>query len=175
MQKNKKKQIPDLVLGEKIRDVKINQKQHFLLFVFVLILLNMLLLFSVGFVLIYLNTWYNWVVCFAIIFGCWALSFKEYRKVKTFHKCTIYDNALVVNSIWFNLKVDLKNICEIKAKESVLDRLFKINTKSLEVHIVASKRKKFTLHFIEEDVEKLKWEILKLAEDKPDIVIANND
>ena len=41
--------------------------------------------------------------------------------------------------------------------------------------MVASRRKKFTIHFIEEDAEKLKWEILKLVEDKPDIVIASND
>ncbi len=173
--KKKKEQRPELVLGEKIRDIQINQKQHFLMFVSMLILFNMFLLFSVGFVLIYLNTWYNWVICFGIIFLCWWLSFKTYRDVKSFHKCELYDNALVINSIWFNLKVDLKDICEIKVKESVLDRLFKINTKSLEVHIIANKRKKFTIHFIEEDAEKLKWEILKTAEDKPDVVLAKHD
>ena len=170
--KKKKEQIPELVLGKKIRDVQINQKQHFLLFIAMLLLFNMLLLYSVWFVLMNLNTWYNWVICFGIIFICWWLSFKTYRDVKSFHKCELYDNALVINSIWFNLKVDLKNICEIKVKESVLDKMFKINTKSLEVRMIASRRKKFTIHFIEEDAEKLKWEILKTAEDKPDIVMA---
>jgi len=175
MKKKKKEEISELVLGEKIRDININQKQHFLLFISMLILFNIILLFSVGFVLIYLNTWYNWVICFGIIFICWWLSFKTYTDIKSFHKCELYDNALVINSIWFNIKVDLKNICEVKVKESVLDKMFKLNTKSLEIHQVASRRKKFTIHFIEEDAEKLKWEILKTAEEKPDIVIAEHD
>ncbi|MBQ9795598.1 MAG: hypothetical protein IJW36_01370 [Clostridia bacterium] len=175
MKKKKKERIPELKLGTKIRDVNTNQKQHFLLFVAMMLLFNMMLLFSVWFVLIILNTWYNWVICFALIFICWGLSFRTYRNIKNFHKCELYDNALVINSIWFNLQVDLKNICEIKVKVSVLDKIFKLNTKSLEIHMVASRRKKFTIHFIEEDAEKLKWEILKLVEDKPDIVIASND
>ena len=175
MKKKKKGQYPEVILGTKIRDVVINQKQHFLLFVSMLIMCNLFLLLSIWFVLINLNTWYNWVICFMIIFLCWGLTFKAYRDIKSFHKCSLYDNALVVNSIWFNLKVDLKNICEIKVKESIFDKLFKINTRSLEIHIIASKRKKFTLHFIEEDAEKLKWEILKTAEAKPDVVIAKNN
>lgn len=173
--KEKKFKYPEVILGEKIRDVKINQKQHFLLFVAMIIIFNILLLFSVWFVLMNLNTWYNWVICFAIIFLCWGLSFKAYCDVKTFHKCELYDNALSINSIWFNINVDLKNICEIKVKESFLDKMFKINTKSLEIHMVAMRRKKFTIHFIEEDAEKLKWEILKIVEETPDIVIAKHD
>lgn len=175
MSKKKKEQTPEVVLGEKIRDVKINQKQHFLLFVSMIIVFNILLLFSVGFVLVNLNTWYNWVICFAIIAICGALSFKTYRDIKTFHKCELFDNAMAINSIWFNIKVAFKDICEIRVKESILDKIFKIDTKSLEIKIVGSRRKKFTIHFIEEDAEKLKWEILKYTEEKPDIVIAKNN
>ena len=174
MSKKKKNKKPEVVLGKKIRDVQINQKQHFLLFCAMLVMFNMMLLFSVGFVLIYLNTWYNWAICFAILFLCWWLSFKAFRDQKDFHKCELYDNALVVNSIWFNIKLDLKEICEIKVKESVLDKMFKIGTKSLEVKIINNKRKKFTIHFIEEDVEKLKWEILKIADNKPEGVEIKN-
>lgn len=177
MKKKKEKKIryPEVVLGTKIRDVKINQKQHFLLFVSMLIIFNIILLFSVWFVLTHLTAWYNWVICLAIIFLCWGLSFKTYCDIKTFHKCELYDNCLSVNSIWFNLNVDLKNICEIKVKESFLDKMFKLNTKSLEIHMVAMRRKKFTIHFIEENAEQLKWEILKLVEENPDIVVAVND
>ena len=172
--KQKKIKYPEVKLGTKIRDVKINEKEHFLLFVSMLIFFNMFLIFSVWFVLMNLNTWYNWVICFGILFICWWLSFKTYRDTKVFHKCELYDNALKINSIWFNINVDLKNICEIKVKVSALDKLFKLNTKSLEIHMVAMRRQKFTIHFIEEDAEKLKWEILKLVEDKHDIVIAKN-
>lgn len=171
MKKKKKVQYRDVKLGNKIRDVEINQKQHFLFFVAMIIVFNLILMFSVGFVLVHLNTWYNWVICFGILFLAWGLSFKAYRDVQVFHKCELYDNALVINSIWFNIVVDLKDICEIKVKESRLDKMFKIGTKSLEIRIVANRRKKFTIHFIEEDTEKLKWEILKTAENKPDIVI----
>ena len=140
-----------------------------------IIVFNLILMFSVGYVLSHLSVWYNWVVCFGLMFLSWGLSFKAYRDVKVFHKCELYNNALVINSIWFNIVVDLKDICEIKVKESMLDKMFNIDTKSLEIRIVANRRKKFTLHFIEEDAEKLKWEILKTIEDKPDIVIANNN
>ena len=52
MKKNKKQIVEEkpLVLGEKIRDVKINEKQHFLLFVSMLILFNILLTASIWFV-----------------------------------------------------------------------------------------------------------------------------
>ena len=173
--KEKKNPYPEVELGTKIRDVKINQKQHFLLFVAMLIIFNLLLLMSVWFVLINLNAWYNWVICVAIVFLCFGLSFKTYCNIKTFHKCELYDNALSINSIWFNINVDLKNICEIKVKVIRLDKMFKLDTKSLEIHIIGSRRKKFTIHFIEEDAEKLKWEILKLVEDNPDIVVAANN
>lgn len=174
MKKNKRNKFPDIILGTKIRDVQINQKQHFLFFVAMIIIFNIVLMFSVGYVLTHLYAWYNWVLCFALMFASWGLSFRAYSAVKVFHKCELYDNALVVNSIWFNTIVDLKDVCEIKVKESFLDKLFKINTKSLQIKLVANRRKKFTIHFIEEDAEKLKWEILKTIEDKPDVIVAKN-
>ena len=42
--------------------------------------------------------------------------------------------------------------------------MFKLKTKSLEVKIVGFKRKKVTIHFIEEDAVKLKQEITMLIE-----------
>jgi len=164
--KNKKeKQVAQpLVLGEKIRDIKINERQHFLMFSFMLIFFNMLLVASVGFVLVYLNTWYNWVICFAILLSSFGISFKTYLNIKNFHKCEIYNNALVLNSIWNNISVALKDIYEITVKETRLDRLFKLNTKSLEIKILNHRRKKFTIHFIEEDVNDLRFEILKIME-----------
>lgn len=166
MKKEKKQKIKEqeVVLGEKIRDVKINERQHFLLFVAMLILVNFLLVFSVGFVLIYLNRWYNWVICFAIIAICFWLSLISYTKIKNFHKVELYKNAIAINSIWFNYKVDLKDIYEMKAKTSFLDKAFHLQTKSLEVKILGHRRKKFTIHFIEENVINLKMEIMELIE-----------
>lgn len=161
-EKKQKVKVEELILGKKIRDVKINERQHFLLFVSMLILFNFLMMFSVGFILIYLEIWYNWVICFAILALSFGLSFKSYRDIKTFHKCELYDNALVINSIWFNFKVELKNIYEMRVKVSVLDKFFKLNTKSLEVKILGSRRKKFTIHFIEENAVNLKQEITSL-------------
>ena len=161
MKKNRKQKIEEkeIVLGKKIREVKINEKQHFLLFVFMILFFNFLLLFSVWFVLINLNRWYNWVVCFVLIgLSAW-LSFKAYRDQKRFHKCDLFDNAISVNSIWFNIKIGYHEIYEMKVKVSVLDKLFKINTKSLEIRILGRKRSKFTIHFIEENAVKLKQEI----------------
>jgi len=162
--KKQKIEVEEFVLGKKIRDVKINERQHFLLFVSMLILFNLILLASVWFVLIYLNRWYNWVICIAILAVIFSFSFKTYLDIKTFHKCELYDNALVIKSIWFNLKVDLKDIYEMNVKESKLDKLFKINTKSLEVKILGHRRKKFTIHFIEENAVKLKQEITMMID-----------
>ncbi len=166
MKKEKKQQdeIEEVVLGEKIRDVKTNEKQHFLLFVSMLILFNVLLIISVWFVLLHLKNWYNWVFCFALLGVGFALSFKTYRDIKNFHKCELYDNAIVINSIWFNLKVALKDIYEMNVKVSKLDKIFNLNTKSLEIKILGHKRKKFTIHFIEENAVKLKQEITMLID-----------
>ena len=162
--KKKQKEIPELVLGRKIRDVKINEKQHFLLFVSILVLFNLLLLMSVWFVLLRLNEWYYWAICMTICGVSFLLSFKTYRETKVFHKCEIYENAISMNSIWFNLNVELKDICEMKVRESRLDKIFKLGTKSLDVKILGHKRKKFVIHFIEEDAVKLKQEITMLID-----------
>ena len=94
------------------------------------------------------------------------------NNITAFLKCTfsvgrsfkpaILNNAIVINSIWFNIKVDLKTIYEMNVKESFLDKIFKLNTKSLEVKMFSQRRKKFTIHFIEENVVKLKQEITNL-------------
>ena len=166
MKKEKKQKIDveDFPLGKKVRDVKINEKQHFLMFVSVLIFFNLLMLVSVWFVLIYLNRWYNWVICIAIVAVLFLLSFKSYRDIKSFHKCELYDNALVIKSIWFEIKVELKDIYEMNVKETRLDKIFNLGTKSLEVKILGRSRKKFTIHFIEENAVKLKQEITMMID-----------
>lgn len=162
--KKDKKNKSELVLGKHIRTVKTNQKQHFLFFVAMLIFFNMLLLFSVGFVIVSLNIWYNWVLCFVVLSLSGFLSFKTYQKVTVFHKCDLYENAISIRSIWFNIDLAYEDIFELKIKESILDKLFKINTKSLEIKILNHRRKKFTIHFIEENANKFKKEILNLIE-----------
>ena len=158
----KKEQKEELVLGEKIREVKINEKQHFFLFVSMLVFVNLLLVASVWFVLLYLNSWYNWVLCMFLLGGSFGFSLGAYRKIKHFHQCEIYNNAISINSIWFVISVELSKIHELNIKESILDKIFKLNTKSLEFKIHGQRRKKFTLHFIEEDVVKLKQELTQL-------------
>lgn len=162
--KNKKKQYKEVVLGNKIRDVKVNERQHFLLFVSTLIFFNLLLLISVWFVLKHLNNWYNWVICFVLIGVCFWFSLKTYREIKSFNKCELYDNAIVINSIWLNFKVAFSDVCEINVKETKLDKILKLKTKSLEVKILNNKRSKFTIHFIEENALKLKHEITMLID-----------
>ena len=160
--KNKKGITKELVLKNKIREIQINERQHFFLFVSMIVVFNILLIASVWFVLLYLNSWYNWVICMFMLGACFALSLRTYRKIKHFHQCIIYENAIRINSIWFEINVELSRIYEINTKESILDKIFKINTKSLEFKIYGSRRKKFTLHFIEEDIFKLKQELTKL-------------
>lgn len=164
MKKKEKHVTEEFVLGKKIRDVQINERQHFLLFVSMILLFNALLLASVWFVLIYLNNWYNWTICIIMLAVSFGLSFKAYRDTKTFHKCELYDNALVITSIWFNIQLPLKDVYEMRVKESGLDKMFKIDTKSLEIRIMNHNRKKLTLHFIEENAVKLKQEITILID-----------
>lgn len=166
MKKERKQKIkkPEIILGKKIRDVKTNEKQHFLLFVAMLILFNGLLLTAVWFVLMHLNKWYNWVVCVILVGLSFWLSLKTFREQKRFHKCELFDNAISLNSIWFNLNVGYHEIYEMNVKVSKLDRIFHLDTKSLEVKIMGRKRKKFTIHFIEENAIKLKQEITILID-----------
>ena len=162
--KVQKKQENEIILGKKIRDVKINERQHFLLFVSMLLLFNGLLLASVWFVLINLNKWYNWVICVLLLGLSFWLSLKTFREQKRFHKCELFDNAISLNSIWFNLNIGYNEIYEMNVKVSTLDKIFHLNTKSLEVKIMGRRRKKFTIHFIEENAVKLKQEITILID-----------
>ena len=133
-----------VVLKEKVRDVKINQKQHFFLFIAMMVLVNTLLVASVAFVVTYLNMWYNWVLCFAIVGVCAYLTLRSYIHVKNFHKCSIHKNAIVMDSVWFNFVADLKKVVELNPKKSILDKMFKLETYSLEVKMIGCKIKKYT-------------------------------
>ena len=167
-------EVEDFILREKIRDIKINQRQHFMFYISMMVLFNMILIASVAFVLVYLNMWYNWVLCFIVIGVCVYLTFNTYIHEKNFHKCAIHKNAIVINSIWFNFIADFSKIVLVKPKKSILDKIFKLSTHSLEVRLINSRRKKFTIHFIEEDINKLKLELEQFVaehKEKNDVVV----
>lgn len=162
--KKQKKEQSKFVLGNKIRDVKINDRQHFLMFVSMLVFFNVIFTISVWFVLLNLNDWYYWIACILLLALSFWLSFRTYRDTKVFNKCELYDNAISLNSIWLNMNIDFKDIYEMKVKESGLDKIFRINTKSLEIKLLNHKMKKVVVHFIEEDAVKLKQEITMLID-----------
>ena len=135
--KKEKQEIKEVKLGKKIRDIQINERQHFLLYVSVLVLCNALLIGSAWFVLFYLTAWYNWVICISVVVASAIFSFKSYLNIKDFHKCSLHDNAISIKSIWFYLNVELSDIYEMKVKESSLDKMFNLNTKSLEIKILS--------------------------------------
>ena len=168
MKKQNKRDIETFKLGNKIKDIKVNQKQHFLLFVTLLVLFNVLLCASLIFLLVYLQNVVNWIICIISLLVCGWFSFKLYRDLKNYHKCTLYDNALVVDSIWLNVVIPLKNIYEIKVKQCFLDKIFKLNTYSLDFRMLRQCRTKFTLFFVEEDALKLKEEITNLIYEQND-------
>ena len=177
--KKQEKEAEVFVLGNKVRTVKINQRQHLMFYIAMMVLFNAILVASVAFVLVYLNMWYNWVLCFMVVAVCAYLTFHTYLHEKNFHKCMIHSNAIVVKSIWFNFVADFSKIVLIKPKKSVLDKMFKLNTYSLEVRLTNSKRKKFTIHFIEEDIKKLQVELEEYVanskQEQPEIATAQTN
>lgn len=177
--KKQEKEAEVFVLGNKVRTVKINQRQHLMFYIAMMVLFNAILVASVAFVLVYLNMWYNWVLCFMVVAVCAYLTFHTYLHEKNFHKCMIHSNAIVVKSIWFNFVADFSKIVLIQPKKSVLDKMFKLNTYSLEVRLTNSKRKKFTIHFIEEDIKKLQLELEEYVsnskQEQPEIATAQTN
>ena len=177
--KKQEKEAEVFVLGNKVRTVKINQRQHLMFYIAMMVLFNAILVASVAFVLVYLNMWYNWVLCFMVVAVCVYLTFNTYLHEKNFHKCMIHSNAIVVKSIWFNFVADFSKIVLIKPKKSILDKMFKLNTYSLEVRLTNSKRKKFTIHFIEEDIKKLQLELEEYVanskQEQPEITTAQTN
>ena len=177
--KQNKHEIEEFILREKIRDIKINQRQHFMFYISMMVLFNAILVASVAFVLVYLNMWYNWVLCFMVVAVCVYLTFNTYLHEKNFHKCAIHKNAIVVNSIWFNFTADFSKIVLLKPKKSILDKIFKLSTHSLEIRLTNSRRKKFTIHFIEEDIKKLQSEleeyVAKSKQEQPEIASAQTN
>lgn len=177
--KKQEKEAEVFVLGNKVRTVKINQRQHLMFYIAMMVLFNAILVASVAFVLVYLNMWYNWVLCFMVIGVSAYLTFHTYLHEKNFHKCVIHSNAIVVKSIWFNFVADFSKIVLMKPKKSILDKMFKLNTYSLEVRMTNSKRKKFTIHFIEEDIKKLQLELEEYVanskQEQPEIASAQTN
>ena len=149
--------------SKKIKDVKINERQHFFLFFTMLIVFNIIMISASITLLVMLKEWYLWLLVTVVLAVVLWVSYRTYRDRQSFHRCELHERYLVVNSIWFDTLVDLSQVFDVKVKKSWLDKLCKINTLSLEIYMKSSTRSKFTLHFVEEDAEALKDEIMKLA------------
>jgi len=170
-----KKDKDDLKIGKKIRSIKINERQHFLFFVVMLILFNVVLFSSVTTLLTFVQEWYVWVICGAIVCVCFGYTFRAYCNIKNFQKCELHENCIVFSSIWCDITVDMRQIYNAVPIKSFLDKLFNLKTMSLEIYIKSNKRTKFTLHFIEEDVNNLRDEIMALSIKNREINLKNTE
>lgn len=65
--------------------------------------------------------------------------------------------------MWADTEIDLKSVFGAEPITSVTDKLFKIRTHTIVLHIKSFTRDKYILHYIDEDPERICNKIMKLA------------
>ena len=148
-------------LGEKIREVETDRHQHKRSLMIGLILSNLLLIIAGIHFIIMVKVWPLIVLLVIIITGSVIYSAITYRRHDTCHTYTIYDNCIVIHSVWADKCIHLENIFLIET--SRLHRDIKHGTKALIVYEKQRSFIKTNMPYIAEDLESLRNEILNLA------------
>lgn len=148
-------------LGEKIREVETDRHQHKKSLIIGLILSNLLLIIASVYFIVMVKVWPLIVMLVVFIALCIIYSFITYKRHDTCHTYTIYDNCIIVHSVWADRCIHLENIFLIET--SRLRRDIKHGTNAL---IIYEKKKSFiktNMPYIAEDLDKLRDEILSLS------------
>ncbi len=159
----KKDKNQEIVLGEKIKEIKINReifvKKQILLYAVLLIALssitisvmviwNSFLMIAIGIVIIIFFT----VLCMLSIY-------KFTRKISY----TLYSNAIVTEIDTMVEKIPLLYLVDAKIYSSFLSKVLNYNTKRIVLYFNDKSQSKKTLYSITEDAEALVEQIKNLA------------
>ena len=153
----------ELVPGKLIKEITIDEHQHLFWLAVLLILSNILLLFAVIYLVIQFMKWYIWLIDICVLVYCIVQSVRTYKNSSKIRVYLLYNNCLVVKSLLYDTAIDLSQVFEVKPKRTLMDKLAKKDTGSIEIFIKSKSRDKIILRYINEDIDKLCQQILDLA------------
>lgn len=145
--------------GNKIKDIEINKKHYLIQTLIFLVIFNLMLACSLVYASLCIKAWYITTFSVLIFVGCIVWSVFTFLKAKNIKKYELYENVLVVNSLWKNALIDLSKVIKIQSKNYKHSSDFKTVTFTLQ----SVYPQKISLHFVKEDVEKLINEITNLV------------
>lgn len=155
-----KRKIMDIVnYGNKIKDIEINKKHYLIQTLIFLVIFNLMLACSLVYASLCIKAWYITTFSVLIFVGCIVWSVFTFLKAKNIKKYELYENVLVVNSLWKNALIDLSKVIKIQSKNYKHSSDFKTVTFTLQ----SVYPQKISLHFVKEDVENLINEITNLV------------
>ena len=79
------------------------------------------------------------------------------------HSYELCENAIKLNSIWYEAVIELSSIYKVTYKQTLSDKIFKANTHALILYIKDNGYYKIKLKYIKEDINELVNDIMEKA------------
>ncbi|MBR2970107.1 MAG: hypothetical protein IKC49_03530 [Clostridia bacterium] len=148
----KKEKKPKWKLGNKVRDIEVYNKENKIAFLVSIILANVLVLVASIYYMIVMREWYYILIGICVILGLGVFSYFAFRRSNIGRHYAIYDNCIVLESLWMNRYIKYENIETIEKVNNTLE--------ILEHRVGYIKTK---VEYVSEDLDALRVEILKLV------------
>lgn len=159
------KQNSSLILGEKVKDIHIDQKKYRWMIFALLVLFNILLIIGFVYVSISIPQWYVFLICSLVWVPCVVESIRIFIKSKSAYKYEVYENCMLIQTLYSKFIIKFEDVFMVKTKKSLLDKMAGNKTNSLLVYTKSKVREKVVLPFIAEDEKLLIQTIMQKAID----------
>ncbi len=153
----------ELRIGNKVREIEIDRTQYVTYLRVMLAIFNLFLLAGVIALVVYINRWYIYIIDILIVAYCIYRSAAIVHSAKTKHGYTLYSNAIIANSLWYDTAVDLSTIYKVVERKTLLDRITKRGTHSIIIYFKDGGYYQIKLYNLTENVDELINEIMRLS------------
>jgi len=157
----KKQKEPKFIPGEKIKEIKFDKAQHvFELSLAVMIFATILLtaIISLGALV---HKWYVWLICGLVLVYFVVHSTIFIIKTAKTPKYVLYDNCIILNSIWNYRCIKLNSIISVEPIKTIFDKIQREEMNSIVVRYMDNGLKKAILHCVTENIDDVFNEINK--------------
>ncbi len=119
-QKDKKMKKAKWKIGDKVRDIAVESKENKLAYLVGIILADLILVVASIYFMIVMKEWYYILLAICIIVGCAVYSYFAYRRSSLGRKYTLYDNCVLITSLWRNRCIRYEYIDLVERKDNDL-------------------------------------------------------
>lgn len=152
-------------LGNKVREIEINQKKYAWLTFSLLVIFNLILIGGLVYLCVSIPKWYIYTIVAVVWTLCVAESVRVFIKSKHGFKYEIYEKCLFVKTIYSSFIIKFENVFMVETKKSIVEKFVNSNTNTIVLHVKDNVRNIVKLPFISEDLNLLKQTIMQKAID----------